>query len=265
MALLESPSDGALFASPELDTEYERALADVLAWTASGYRVVTVLDEGYPSRLLEIRETPPFLFYEGMLQQSDEGVSVVGSRAASEEGLRFAAEAAELLVAEGLTVISGLAAGIDAAAHRATLAVGARAVAVLGTGITRSYPRVNAELQREISQSGLLLSQFYPDAPPTKRSFPMRNATMSGYFIATVVVEAGEHSGARIQARLAGEHGRPVILTDSVVAGTSWGRSLAAKPNVYVVGPLADLRGAIQRVRDAPRRLRESLDTLVNA
>lgn len=115
-----------------------------------------------------------------------------------------------------LSVIAGLAEGIDTAAHRAALVAGGRTVAFIGTGIDKRYPAANIEIHDEIAHSGLVLSQFYPGAGPTKHTFPMRNVLMSGYGLATIVVEAGEYSGSRIQARTAGEHGRPVILTDSV-------------------------------------------------
>src|SRR5581483_252563 len=112
--------------------------------------------------------------------------------------------------------ISGLAAGIDTAAHTAALESGGRTVAVIGTGITRCYPAANIELQEAIAHSGLVLSQFWPESSASKASFPMRNATMSAYGRATIVVEASEQSGARIQARLAVAHGRPVVLMNSV-------------------------------------------------
>lgn len=264
VALLNRPTEDALFASPELEPDLEQARDDVRAWTRAGYRFLTVLDADYPSQLLGIRETPPFLFYEGSLQTRDEGISVVGSRSATEWGLRLATEASRHLASEGLTVIAGLAAGIDTAAHQAALAVGGRTVAFLGTGIAQSYPSSNRDLQREIAERGLLLSQFYPDAPPTKQSFPMRNATMSGYGLATIVIEAGEKSGTRIQARVAGEHGRPVILTDRVAATTTWGAAMVDRPNVYVVSSTAELAKAISDVREAPARLRSALDELVS-
>lgn len=265
VALLNEPAEGELFASPDLEPELKQAEADVRAWVDAGYQWVTVLDHDYPSRLLSIREIPPFLFYEGTLRDPDEGMSVVGSRSASDWATEFAAEAARLLVAEGLTVIAGLAAGVDTAAHEAALSAGGRTVAVLGTGIAQSYPASNRALQRHIADRGLLLSQFYPQAPPTKHSFPMRNATMSGYGLATIIVEAGEHSGTRIQARVAGEHGRPVILTGRVAATTSWGAAMTERPNVYVVDSLADLHQAISDVREAPERLRMALNELVHA
>lgn len=213
-------------------------------------------------RLRDIREVPPFLFYEGDLRRDDDGMSVVGSRSASAWGLHFAADAARLLVSEGLSVIAGLAAGIDTAAHRAALDERGRTVAFIGTGISRAYPKENALLQRDIAEGGLLLSQFYPDAPPTKQTFPMRNASMSGYGLATIVVEAGEHSGTRIQARLAGKHGRPVILTGRVAANTSWGRALVGRTNVHVVADLSELKAAIAEVRYASGRLQSALEAL---
>ncbi|WP_347354283.1 DNA-processing protein DprA [Intrasporangium sp.] len=265
IALLNETTEDALFAAPDLEPELKQAEADVQAWTSEGHQWLTILDPEYPARLLGIREIPPFLFYRGAPREPDDGVSVVGSRSASDWGLTLAAEAARLLVSEGLTVIAGLAAGIDTAAHRAALDGGGRTVAFLGTGITQSYPASNRALQGEIAERGLLLSQFYPDAPPTKQSFPMRNTTMSGYGLATIVIEAGEHSGTRIQARVAGEHGRPVILTDRVAATTTWGAALAERPNVYVVSSTAELAKAITDVRAAPARLRSALDKLVSA
>lgn len=265
VAVLDDLASDTLFATVEEDAQLASARRTIAQWDAAGYRVITVLDEEYPARLLGIRETPPFLFSQGALREPDPGMSVVGTRHASSDGLRFATEAARLLVTEGLTVIAGLAAGIDTAAHRAALDAGGRTVAVLGTGITRTYPASNATLQSQIADRGLLLSQFYPDAPPTKQSFPMRNATMSGYGLATIVVEAGEYSGTRIQARVAGEHGRPVILTSAVARTTAWGAALVDRPNVYVVDSLDELADAVRKIREAPDRLTSALDALASA
>lgn len=264
-ALLGVAEDGALFPAVDAEAELAAAAEQIAQWRTQGYPFVTVLDDDYPMRLRDIREVPPFLFYEGDLRRHDEAMSVVGSRSATPWGLEFAAEGAHLLVSEGLSVIAGLAAGIDTAAHRAALDSGGRTVAFIGTGISHTYPKENSDLQREIAKRGLLLSQFYPDAPPTRQSFPMRNASMSGYGEATIVIEAGEHSGTRIQARLAGEHGRPVILTDRVAATTTWGHALVNRPNVYVVGNLADLRTAVAQVREAPGRLRHALEALTTS
>ena len=121
----------------------------------------------------------------------------------------------------------------------------------LGTGISRAYPAENRGLQEEIAVGGLLLSQFWPDAPPQQRNFPMRNATMSGYGLATIVVEAGEHSGARIQARLAVEHGRPVILTSDVVERNAWAQALATRPGVAVAGSLRAVMASVSPIMSA--------------
>jgi len=223
---------------PEPIVEAGRRIA---GWQAAGLGFHTFRDGSYPAQLREIHQLPPVLFSRGALEPGETAVSVVGSRRASEAGLAWARQLAKALAASGITVISGLAAGIDTAAHTAALDAGGRTVAVLGTGINRTYPAANRDLQERIARDGLLLSQFWPDAPPTKKSFPLRNATMSGYGRATVVVEAGDHSGARIQARVGIEHGRPVILTDSVVRNNEWARALRHRPGVHVASTPDDV------------------------
>lgn len=264
-ALLDEPAGDALFTDPMLEQALEQARIDVNRWVEEGLKWISVLDPDYPARLLGIRELPPFMFYEGLLREPDDGMAVVGSRSASRWGLNLAAETARHLVAQGMTVVAGLAEGIDTSAHRAALDVGGRSVAVIGTGITKTYPASNRALQQELGHRGLVLSQFYPDAAPTRQSFPMRNATMSGYSLATIVIEAGEHSGTRIQARLAGEHGRPVILTDRVAETTTWGSALVGRPNVYVARSFQELTAAISDIREAPMRLKMALDELASA
>lgn len=255
-------SDGALVEDPRTVSLLDDARAQVQMWENDGLRMITVLDQDYPSRLLDIRETPPFLFARGTLVPDDRGMSVVGSRRASERGHRIAAVAAELLVGKGLTVIAGLAAGIDTTAHRSALERGGRTVAMIGTGISRYYPAQNRQLQDEIATRGLVLSQFWPDAPPTRQSFPIRNTAMSGYGTGTIVIEAGETSGTRIQARVAVEHGRPVILTDMVVENTQWGRALVDRPGVHVVSGAADLDRTIDQVLDEQAALSRVLASL---
>jgi len=232
------------------DGPLEDAHKDVLSWTEQGLRFVSVLDPDYPRRLRGVHEAPPFLFAAGTLKPDDRGVSVVGSRKASERGHQIATAVAHLLVSMNLSVISGLATGIDAAAHTAALAAGGRPVGMIGTGITDTYPAANAALHAQVSERGVLLSQFWPDAPPRKQHFPMRNAIMSGYGLATVVVEASEHSGTRIQARVAVAHGRPVLLTELVVNATEWGRALVDQPGVYVVRGVEDVKDALNIVVD---------------
>ncbi|WNV91354.1 DNA-processing protein DprA [Umezawaea sp. Da 62-37] len=212
---------------------------EIDGWRAEGIGLTTVLDDDYPVQLLMVHQRPPFLTYRGHLDPADRhAVAVVGSRAASPRGLSVTREISTLLTKQDITVLSGMAAGVDTAAHRAALDAGGRTVAVVGTGLRHCYPVANAGLQAELVRTGAVLSQFLPDTGPSKRNFPMRNAVMSGCGIATVVVEAGEHSGTRIQARLALEHGRHVFLMPEVAGGTTWGRDMARLPSTTVLtGP----------------------------
>ncbi|HEX6341893.1 DNA-processing protein DprA [Umezawaea sp.] len=217
----------------------DAAEQEIEGWQAEGIRLTTVLDDDYPLQLLMVHQRPPLLTYRGQLDPIDQhAVAVVGSRAATSRGLAITREVATLLTKQDITVLSGLAAGVDTAAHRAVLDAGGRTVAVVGTGLRHCYPASNVELQTGVERTGAVISQFLPDVGPAKRNFPMRNAVMSGCGVATVVVEAGEHSGTRIQARLALEHGRHLFLMPEVATGTTWGRDMATRPNTTVLtGP----------------------------
>jgi DNA processing protein len=162
--------------------EAGRRLAE---WRTAGLGVHTFRDLSFPAQLREIHQVPPVLFSRGDLRVDERAVFIVGSRRASDRALAWTHELAGRLVSAGVGVVSGLATGIDTAAHNATLEARGRTVAVLGTGIHRAYPAANQDLQDRIGREGLVLSQFWPDDPPTKQSFPMRNATMSGYGRAT--------------------------------------------------------------------------------
>lgn len=159
--------------------------------------------------------------------------------------------------------MSGGAAGIDTAAHEAALAAGARTVAVVGTGIRRYYPAENRDLHDRIAAQGMVMSQFRPEAPPTRQSFPMRNAVMSGYVTATVVVEAGEHSGTRIQARNAVEHGRLVLLAEGVVRANKWAEAMQGQPGVHEVAGLADVLKVLENAEDSPAAIQRLLDSVM--
>jgi DNA processing protein len=243
----------------------QQAAEDITTWVTSGLTFTTVLDSSYPDRLRGIHEAPPVLFARGDLRQQDLAVSVVGSRKASERGRAMAAAIARELVALDVTVVSGLAEGIDTAAHRSAMDAGGRTVAVVGTGINKYYPAANRTLQDEIATRGVVLSQFWPDAPPQRYTFLMRNATMSGYGVATIVVEAGETSGARAQARMAVGHGRPVILTDLVVDNNQWARDLVGRPGVSVAGGLREVVAMVNELRDRPTDVEEAVRRLISA
>ncbi|WP_433180242.1 DNA-processing protein DprA [Actinoallomurus sp. CA-150999] len=254
-----------LMALPGEDDPLGSAAEDIGRWASQGHRLLTILDAEYPSRLRGIHQAPPVLFARGTLLPDEVAVSVVGSRQASDRGLRIAAHLAQELAARNVTVLAGLALGIDTAAHRAALDADGRTVAVIGTGINKTYPAANRALHEEIASHGLLLSQFWPDAPPQKSNFPMRNATMSGYGIATVVVEAGEQSGARIQARLAVEHGRPVILTELVVERNDWAKALVGRPGVHVAERPSAVLSVIEELITEGARVDAELLRLVSA
>ena len=235
--------------APNSDELIERAAADMASWQAEGMTTVTVLDPGFPINLRAVHDRPPLLFVAGRLdpRRDQRSVAVIGSRRASNEGLKLANAVAGHLAERGFTVVSGLAAGIDTAAHTTALAIGARTIAVIGTGLEQAYPAENAALQSKIASAGAVVSQFWPDAGPTRTSFPMRNAVMSGLTLATVIVEASQTSGARVQARLAQRQGRPVFIARTLV-DQAWARALAGQPGVHVFGDPAEITPVLERL-----------------
>jgi DNA processing protein len=230
-------------------TDLDRAREDLARWDDQGMRLVTILESDYPPNLRAVHDRPPMVFVAGRLMAADaRAVAVVGARKASGEGIAAAWAISEHLVGAGYTVVSGLAAGIDTAAHTAALGRSGRTVAVIGTGLARSYPPENVNLQRRIASECAVISQFWPDAPPSRRSFPMRNAVMSGITLATVVVEASETSGARMQARLALAQGRPVFLLAPLLATQAWAREYAGRPATHVVSGPAEITAVVERL-----------------
>lgn len=233
---------GLLSALPQLDklrSESERRVLPVLK---SGIRLTTVLDPDYPQNLRTIFNRPPFLFYRGRFRKDDaRSVAVVGTRNSTIAGEKRARRMAGLLADRGVTVLSGLARGIDTVAHRAALDHRGRTIAVLGSGILRIYPRENENLAMEISERGVVLSQFWPEAPPARHTFPRRNITMSGLGQGTVVVEASATSGAKMQARLALEHGKRVFLLESLVRQHLWAKNYLKRPGACKVSKVEDI------------------------
>lgn len=175
-------------------------------------RAIARGDAEYPALLLAVPTAPATLHVRGALVEGDAlAVAVVGSRRATAYGLSVAEALAADLSARGVTIVSGLARGIDTAAHRGALRVGGRTIAVLGSGVDVVYPPENARLAEEIAARGALVSQFAPGTPPLPHHFPTRNAVIAGLSLAVVVVEAAERSGSLITARLAAELGREVL------------------------------------------------------
>jgi DNA processing protein len=202
----------------------------------------TVLDDSYPTNLRLIFNLPPFLFVRGSLEAGDlRSVAVVGTRTASDDGLRRSERMARLLIEREVTVVSGMARGIDTAAHRAALAENGRTIAVIGTGILECYPPENRSLCDQIAEKGAVVSQFWPDTPPAKHTFPRRNVTMSGISQGTVVIEASSTSGARMQARFALEHGKKLFLLRSLVDNHPWAAEYATRPGARIVDNVDDV------------------------
>jgi DNA processing protein len=210
-------------------------------------RLLTVLDSDYPQNLRRVYDRPPFLFVRGTLQDDDSrSVAIVGTRRASDAGRALACDMAAALAERGVTVISGMAAGIDTEAHTAALDAGGRTIAVMGTGIDRVYPKENDALAERIAESGALLSQFWPGAPPRGSNFPLRNVVTSGVAIGTVVIEASATSGAKMQARLALEHGKRLFLVESLVLQEEWAQRYRSRRGAQVVHSVEDVVAVLE-------------------
>ena len=195
----------SLRAKLDLDAEMQR-IQD------AGARVLTLLDDDYPRLLREIHQPPPVLYMKGSLRPEDEwAVAVVGTRHTKATGVEMTNYLAGDLARNGVTIVSGLARGIDTVAHRAALQAGGRTIAVLGSGIDVIYPYENAGLARDIAASGAVLSEFPLGTQPERNNFPPRNRIISGLSLGTLVTQAGETSGALITIHFALEQGREVF------------------------------------------------------
>jgi DNA processing protein len=184
------------------------------AWLAGSpmRHLLTLGDPDYPALLLQAPDPPLMLFAEGRVELAQRpAVAIVGSRRASAQGLDNARRFARDLAARGFTIVSGMAQGIDGAAHRGALDSEASTIAVVGTGLDRVFPPSHLELAHRIAAQGLLLSEFPLDTPPLPQNFPMRNRIIAGLSLGTLVVEAAVRSGSLITARLAADMGREVF------------------------------------------------------
>jgi len=189
----------------DLDQEMERL-------TRAQVQVLTWEDEAYPPRLRHIYNPPPVLYVRGTLVPEDEwAVAVVGTRRPTAYGREVARVLAGELAQQGITIVSGLAVGIDAEAHRAALEAGGRTIAVLGSGFRHLYPAQHRSLARRIVEQGAVITEYPLDIRPEPVNFPPRNRIISGLSLGVVVVEAGRTSGALITARFAAEQGREVF------------------------------------------------------
>lgn len=205
----------------------DRAKREVEIAEKKGIKILVFPQDGYPKNLLGIFDPPPVLYVRGQILPSDElAIAVVGTRSATEYGKLVAEKLGSDLARSGITVVSGLARGIDSAAHRGALRAGGRNLAVLACGVDLVYPPGNRDLARRIVENGALISEFPLGTNPVKQNFPMRNRIISGLSLGTVVVEAGERSGALITAAFSLDQGREVYavpgnITSRMSKGTN--------------------------------------------
>lgn len=215
-----------------------------LDWAGpANQHILTLADPGYPRQLLNIADPPTLLFVRGdpsLLQRP--ALGVVGSRNATPQGLRNATQFAAKLAENGLCIVSGLALGIDTAAHRGALSAGGATIAVIGTGADRVYPARNHELALAIAERGAIVSEFPLGTPPLAANFPRRNRIIAGLSLGVLVVEAAVESGSLITARLAGEQGREVFaIPGSIHAPQSRGCHRLIRDGAKLVETAGDI------------------------
>ncbi|MBZ5632204.1 MAG: DNA-processing protein DprA [Acidobacteriia bacterium] len=203
----------------------------------SGASVVALTDSRYPTRLKEIFDPPPLLFARGRVELMGElTLGIVGTRRPTAYGIAAGARLAKDLACAGLTVASGMARGIDTAAHRAVLEVGAGTIAVFGCGVDEVYPAENRKLAEQIARDGLIISEFPMATPPYPQNFPIRNRIIAGMSVGVLVVEGGEYSGSAITAKLAAEQNREVFaVPGNITSKMSWGPNLLIKQGAKLV------------------------------
>jgi DNA processing protein len=200
---------------------WDEVAKEIVKAKQAAIKIVPFTDRSYPARLRMIPDPPPVLYVKGEIRDEDErAVAVVGSRSASDYGRRITRNLCRDLAALGFTIVSGMARGIDGAAHEMTLTAGGRTIAVLGCGVDYAYPPEHDHLYQRISQNGAVVSEFPIGTRPMAFNFPARNRLISGLSVGVVVVEATEKSGSLITARLAVEQGREVFAVPGEVGAS---------------------------------------------
>lgn len=216
---------------------------EIVAAAKSGTRILTRDDQDYPANLKNIYDPPIVLYVKGRIIPRDScGIAVVGSRRATYYGLQAAGSFAGDLAERGFTVVSGLARGIDSAAHRGALKAGGRTIAVIGSGFMNIYPEENERLAQDIAKNGAVISEFSLNTLPLRQNFPRRNRVISGLSLGVLVVEAARNSGALITADFALEQGREVFaLPGKIDSGTSFGTNALIKQGAKLVSGVEDI------------------------
>lgn len=216
-----------------------------------GYRIVTLSDTDYPALLLQLPDPPPFLYVFGRLDSSITNIAVVGSRNATSYGISTTRRLCKDLASLKLTIVSGMALGIDSAAHEGALSGKGNTIAVLGSGLERIYPAENRELFHKISENGAVISEFPLMTEPEPHNFPIRNRIISGMSLGTVVVEATKRSGSLITARLAAEQNREVFaVPGSIHSFKSTGTHTLIKQGAKLVEHARDIMEELSHVTD---------------
>ncbi len=214
-----------------------------------GYKIVTLSDTDYPALLLQLPDPPPFLYVFGRLDSSITNIAVVGSRNATNYGISTTRRLCKDLASLELTIVSGMALGIDSAAHEGALLGKGHTVAVLGSGLERIYPAENRELFQKIAQNGAVISEFPLMTEPEAHNFPIRNRIISGMSLGTVVVEATKRSGSLITARLAAEQNREVFaVPGSIHSFKSTGTHTLIKQGAKLVEHARDIMEELSHV-----------------
>jgi DNA processing protein len=249
---------------------FRKAEAELKAIHRAGITVLSLKDPDYPRSLSAISNPPPILYMKGQMIPTDhQAIAIVGSRKASSYGIRTATHLAHDLSAFGFTIVSGLARGVDSAAHSGALNGGGRTFAVLGCGLDIPYPRENATLREEIIEHGAIFSEFPLGTPPLSGNFPHRNRIISGLALGTLVVEAAERSGSLITAHCALEQGREVFaIPGNLGAANSQGTNRLIKAGAKLVEGIEDILEELNpqlgyRPQSLPRHRRAASDIVL--
>jgi DNA processing protein len=241
-----------LTAIPGINKKSAVAIASFKSWNIilqqmeelnkTGIKIVTYLDEDYPPHLLNIYDRPAFLYVLGQLEEEDIPIAIVGSRHASTYGKYTTERLSRELALKGITIVSGMARGIDSCAHRGALAAQGRTIAVLGSGLDVIYPPENKKIFNDILQNGAVISEYPPGTEPLSYHFPARNRIISGMSYGVLVVEAGEKSGSLITARLAMEQGRDVFaIPGAIDSASSRGTNSLIKQGAKLIDNIDDI------------------------
>ena len=246
--------------SPEIERELERVIS-------KGAHIITYNSPEYPENLKNIYDPPPYLYVKGEIKKDDAAaIAVVGSRSASEYGMKVTEEISRSLAARGITIISGMARGIDSCAHQAALSALGRTIAVLGSGIDVVYPPENKKLYSAIAAQGAVVSEYPMGTEPNSYNFPARNRIISGLSQGVLVIEASPKSGSLITARLALEQGRDVFaVPGNVYSFKSRGTNSLLRSGAKLVETARDILEELPFAAAGPAQKEKAEDSRINS